>query len=131
MSYASAIDRARAKLSSKGGKFLPDVCTIKRPNSTEARNARGEVTTSDTNLATDVPVKYEALSTFERMTGGEVTAQASHRLTLPANATTLTIGGGDRVEVQARGVTPTLLFEVTGRLDSSTSLMLMVAAVLR
>lgn len=128
--YATALERARAKLSTKADKFLPDLCTIYGPG-TETRDAYGNVTTADTSLASSVPCKYEALSAFERSVGGSIAASSTHRLRMPANAVTLGIEENMRIVVAARGVVPALTFEVTGRLDASTDLMLSVAAVLR
>lgn len=125
-----AIDEARAEISASASDFMPDVLTIVGPQ-TEVRDTDGYITTADSNIELDVPCSYEALTAFERQAGGQMTLSASHRIRMPANEDTLAIQPNQRLVVAARGVTPALTFDVTGRLDSSTSVFLEVAAILR
>lgn len=127
---ATAIEEVRAELSTAATEFLPDTCTIKAPG-TETRDAYGEITTTDGDAATLVPCKYEALSAYEQSVGGSTVGSATHRLRLPANAVTLAIQPNRRIVVDTRGLVPALTFEVTGRLDASTDVMLTLAATLK
>jgi hypothetical protein len=136
MGYAAAIDRARARVAAKAHKFLPDVLTVYTPGA-ETRDGAGWETSEDKTFevngseASEIPCSYSALSAFERSAGGTVTQSASHRLRMPINEFTLAIQPRHRLIVAERGEAPELTFEVTGRLDSSTSLFLEVAATLR
>jgi hypothetical protein len=109
---------------------MPDLCTISGPG-VETRDSFGEISTADASIATNVPCEYSALSVYERQSGGETAQTATHKLKLPATAETLAIGGSARGVIAARGASPEMSFEVTGRLDDSTGIFLWLAIVMR
>lgn len=125
--YAEAIEDARLELGEAAADFLTDVCTISRPGA-PSTDGYGNTTEAASDIATGVPVSYKAMSVFERMTAGALGAIADHRLTLPANTD---VRESDTIIVEARGAVPQLTFQMTGRLDKATDLMLTVAATLQ
>lgn len=125
--FASAIENARVKVGQAAAKFLTDTCTIMRPGA-PSTDASGNTTETPASSSTNVPVSYAAMSVFENMTAGALGATADHKLTLPANTD---VKESDTIIVDARGAVPQLTFQVTGRLDKATDLMLTVAATLQ
>lgn len=124
--YAQAIEDARNEVAEAAAEFLPDTCTVSRPGapSTDAYGA----TTETPSATANVPCKYEAASVSESSHGGALLATATHVVTLPA---TTAVEAEDTIIVDARGAAPQLTFQVTGRLDKSTDLLLKVAATLQ
>ena len=136
--YGAAIDRARARVSAKASRILPDLCSFVGPPpdvepGEEERDGDGYVVDGDEAIGglSNVPCEYRALSVFERGIAGGTNQTATHRLKLPANANTLGISGTARGVIAARGLSRSLNFEVTGRLDGSTGVFLNLAIVLK
>jgi hypothetical protein len=124
--FAQAIEDARAEVAEAATEFLPDTCTVSSPGaaSTDAYGATAQPPSTTPN----VPCKYEAGGVSEGERGGALLATATHVLTLPAN---VAVEAEDTIVVDARGAAPQLTFQVTGRLDKSTDLLLKVAATLQ
>jgi hypothetical protein len=127
---ADVIDEVRVALADEASDILPDTCSFTGPG-TETRDADGYVSTSDSSIASGIPCEYKPLSVFERERAGEVAQNATHRLKIPANTTTLNISGSARGVIAARGLSPALNFEVTGRLDDSIGIFLQLAIVMK
>lgn len=124
--YAQAIENARVKVGQAAAKFLPDTCTVSRPGA--ASTDHYGVTTETPSTTTNVPCKYEAGGVSQSERGGALLATATHVITLPANTA---VEAEDTIIVDARGQVPQLTFQVGGRLDKSTDLLLKVAATLQ
>lgn len=134
-----AVETARAAVNAVASEVLTDVCSFTRPGA-EARNAYDETTTPDNPAIANVPCGYKALTAIEKLSGGRVTAVATHKLKLPANADTLVIDENYKGTIAARTAiveevevetVPAMKFEVTGRLDSSLDAFLYLAITLK
>jgi hypothetical protein len=127
--YAEALEIGRAAMADAQFDWAPDVCTIYTPAS-GTPDDYGDV--AETETASDpTGCAYKAANAYERAQATPSGAYVTHVIELPATEETLAIQTSARIVVDARGTTPEMTFQVTGRLDNSRSMKLRLAATLQ
>lgn len=84
---ATKIEKGRAKVNSKTGKFLPDLCNLIIPGATEPDGFGGE-TETDPVIHRNIRCKVEVLGRSDVPIGGAQITTQGHKLTMGANAIT-------------------------------------------
>lgn len=117
-------------LGAEAADLMPYTCSLRTP--TGPVNAGDGTFTETSTSQEDVPCDYGPLSSYERLAGGAVTANANYALDFPVywDGAHLSIPANATVEVNAGAVMPARSFQVTGPLPSTSIWKQRVAATL-
>ena len=126
---ATAIEDIRAELATVAPEIFPDACEIVSISTTT--DEFGNPLEVRTVIASNVPMKYSAMSSSEKIIGEGEQSVLSHKLKMGVTADTITITPSYQIVVEARGESPKLTFENPTSLIGSFSPFMVVAANLR
>lgn len=125
---ASTLEQFRTSF--PASQLFPNLCDIKELGGSTA-DGFGGTTETDSTLASNVPCKYEPLSSaVQRQIGGGPITTLTHKLILPATAVTKVIRSHYKIVVQALNGQPELTFRNPVTLDGSFSVFVKLAAEL-
>ena len=131
-----AIADARAEVQRavgrEAGDLMPYVADVSVPGS-PVNAGDGTFTEGEGSSFEGVPCDIHVLSSYERFTGGALTANANYALEFPVywDSSTVTIPPNATVTVEETDVEPSRVFEVVGPLPSSSIWKQRVSATLK
>ena len=109
MSVGSGIEKARTKLAAKASKFMTRTCSlIPQIKADDGFHGHKMI---DGTAVTGVPVTVEFVSGGFSVNDGGTVVVKSHRLEFPVTAQTMAITKSYKIDVQAEGLTPRMIFE--------------------